>query len=219
MMLELYNLSGAYTKGHWIVNDISLKLQSGERIAILGRNGAGKSTFIKAIMSLLPVKKGKVLIDGFDISGVQVSDLINKGIGYFPQGGVVFPHLSIDENMKIARGKREIRDRENINDRIRGSLPVFHTRHGAVTKAGDLSGGERTQLALAMVLINNPGLLLLDEPFAGISPNIIRMISDILIQFYNDNPYTMILIGQNEKLAASLTDRSFILRNGGLDSI
>jgi ABC-type branched-subunit amino acid transport system ATPase component len=212
MMLVLKNISAAYVKDNLILEDLSMTLQEGERVAILGRNGAGKSTLAKSIMGMVPHRRGKVICCGSDISNLPVHQMSRRGIGYFHQGGQVFPQMTLEENLRFARYSARARQGFD-NNQLGKYLPVISDRQFQKMKAGDLSGGERTQLALAMVIANKPDLLILDEPFAGISPGITESIIGFLQNRQIDWNYTLMLIEQNQYLAQRLCKNLFVLKN------
>ena len=211
-MLELKNISAAYVKDNLILKDLSMALQEGERVAVLGRNGAGKSTLAKSIIGMVPYRWGEVLFCGSDISNLPVHQMTSLGIGYFHQGGQLFPQMTVEENLRFARYRKKV-NRAPDDDLIGKYLPVISEKHFQKMKAGDLSGGERTQLALAMVMANKPDLLILDEPFAGVSPGITESVIGFLQKKQIDWNYTLILIEQNQYLAQRLCNSLFVLKD------
>jgi len=209
-MLELKNISASYRRDYLILEQISLTVEKGRKTAILGRNGAGKSTLVKSIMGLMPYCEGDILLRGDSIKNLQVHQLLKKGIGYFHQGGQVFPQMTVEENIRFAQFKQP---GPGLSvDLVREHFPILKATRIQSMKAGDLSGGERTQLALAMVVINKPDLLILDEPFAGVSPKNTESILQFLKTIESDWNYTLLLVEQNQYLARGLCDEVFVLR-------
>lgn len=216
-MLTLTNISAAYRKDNLILEKLNLSIAKGQRTAVLGRNGAGKSTLVKSIMGLVPIRSGDILFEGRKINDVPVYHLVKLGIGYFHQGGQVFPQMSIEENLRFASFKNPEVKKSTL-EAMKHYFPVLNSPKVKSLKAGDLSGGERTQLALAMVFLNKPKLLILDEPFAGISPKN----ADLIFQFMQDSAdewnYTLLLIEQNQYLAKRLCNEVFVLKQRQLIS-
>jgi len=209
-MLELRNISASYRQDNMILDQLSLTVEMGKKTAILGRNGAGKSTLVKSIMGLMPYCEGDILLRGDSVKNFQVHQLIKMGIGYFHQGGQVFPQMTVEENIRFAQFKKQ--GPGLSAELIREHFPVLKETRIQTMKAGDLSGGERTQLALAMVMINKPDLLILDEPFAGVSPKNTESILQFLKTKDSDWNYTLLLVEQNQYLARDLCDELFLLR-------
>ena len=212
-MLKISTLSAAYRKDYPIIENISLNVKKGERIAITGRNGAGKSTFAKAIMKLTPFVSGGLFYKQTDLMRLEVHQYVDQGIGYFAQDGLVFPNLSVKENLEVAlRGS----DKDLLQQKIDKFSRLFiniDEQNFLKQKAGNLSGGERNMLALSMVMCSNPSLLILDEPFAGISPNNVKMISSFLDECIKESSCSMILIDQNQKVIEELCDKVYILKD------
>ncbi len=217
-MLKISGFTAGYRKDYPIIQDVNLSLEKAERIAITGRNGAGKSTFAKAIMKLTPFVSGEITYNDVDIIQLPAYQYVKQGIAYFIQDGVVFPNLSVKENLEIAVKGSNANSLQNIIDRL-SSLIINVDQHNFLKqKGGNLSGGERNLLALSMVLVSRPSLLLLDEPFAGISPNNIKMITEFLNDYINDTSCSLILIDQNQNVMEELCTRVLILRDKKLVS-
>jgi len=210
-MLELQNISAAYRKDYLILDQVSINIEQGKKTAILGRNGVGKSTLAKSIMGLVPYRTGEILLKGISINGLRVHQLIRHGMGYFHQGGQVFPQMSVEENLRFARFKNPGAQGLDMT-LMKDHFSILNDPRIYRMKAGDLSGGERTQLALAMVLINKPELLILDEPFAGVSPTNTESIIQFMQKIDSDWPFTLLLIEQNQYLAQRLCDDVFVLK-------
>lgn len=205
MILELKNIKGGYRKGIDILKGIDLRINKGEIVAVIGKNGTGKSTLAKAIFNILPYRQGNILFDNKDISRLQPKELIAMGMVYFMQGGRVFSELTVEENILLATGKKDANHH----------LDLFpHLQKHWHDEAGLLSGGERHQLALAMVLVKQPRLLILDEPSAGLSPVATKELYHILNRIKEQTNLTIILIEQNIGQAVDFSERLLILEQG-----
>jgi len=181
-MPALLQLSAVETdiSGSRILRGVSLEVNSGEVVALMGRNGVGKTTTLKSITGLLPVRAGEIRFDGVVLGGMNPDARARAGIGYVPQGRDIFPHLTIDENLRVGlvvhrRGKAS--DEEGL-ERVFALFPVL--KEMRTRKGGVLSGGQQQQLAIARALLTKPKLLILDEPTEGIQPSIIEHIGDTL---------------------------------------
>lgn len=208
MILQLENITGAYTKNTPILKGLHLTLNQGEVLAVIGQNGTGKSTLAKAIINILPYRTGKISYNNNDISKLNTKQLNELGIVYFMQGGRIFPNLSVKENLSFANLKNH-----NFN------LDLFPTlKKHWLNPAGLLSGGERHQLALAMALIKKPTLLILDEPSAGLSPVATQNLYYILEQVKKTN-ISILLIEQNVNNAISFSDKVAVMQQGVIANI
>jgi len=218
MKLELQNITGGYLRGQDIIRGVNLNVSPGESVSIIGQNGAGKSTIAKVILGMLPYFSGKVIFNDIDISKKNTSEIIKSGIGYFMQGGEVFPHLSAYENLVMAGNELK---RKEIEERI-AELSVYFTflqSEDLTKEAGNLSGGLRHQLALAMVLIRNPKFLILDEPSAGLSPVLMNEMYVILNNLWQDRQLGIILIEQNVSRAIEFSERVILMKNGEIEKL
>lgn len=194
-----------------VVRDVRVEVQSGEIVALIGRNGVGKSTFIKTIMGLLKSNKGSVIFNKTDITHKDTYERARMGIAYVPQGHGVFPKLTVEENLKMG---------ELINSKNKSQNYDFMFHHFPILKerlsqrAGTLSGGEQAQLAIGRALVGNPELLILDEPSEGIQPNIIQMIGKILFEINHDLGLTVLLVEQHIGLIQHVADRCYAMDKG-----
>lgn len=172
-MLELKDVTAGYYPGQPVLRNFNLILEAGEKVAILGQNGAGKSTVGKVIMGLVPYVNGSVRFNDKNLLKMRTEDRIQCGIAYFMQGGRVFPQMTVGNNMKAATLHLSENERREQLDWAKEQFPLLKNKNRIGLQAGNLSGGERHQLALAMVLCGVPGLKLLiaDEPNAGVAPN------------------------------------------------
>jgi neutral amino acid transport system ATP-binding protein len=193
-----------------ILHGVSLMVDEGEIVSVIGPNGAGKSTLLKSVFGLLKLRKGKLLLDGNEATGLQPQKMVRKGVSYVPQSENVFPSLTILENLEMGAfiGGNNFKQRlEEVYD----LFPILAERPHA--KAGKLSGGQRQMLALARALMLQPRLLLLDEPTASLSP---RMVGDILtkIRDINEKGVAILIVEQNAREALNLCHRGYVLVMG-----
>lgn len=216
-MLKINDLTAGYRKDYPIIDSLSLSLRRGERLAITGRNGAGKSTFANALMKFVPFITGDVIYNDVKLLHIPTSEYKNKGVGYFIQDGVVFPNLNVLENLQIAMKTRSNEMLEPIIEKLGRFNINMKTGNFLKQKAGNLSGGERNLLALLMVMSSKPSLMILDEPFAGISPNNISMLGNIMKDYISRDKCSMILIDQNRSVLEELCDKTYILKNKTLN--
>jgi urea transport system ATP-binding protein len=177
----------------------------------MGRNGVGKTTLLNAAMGLLPVREGRVLLDGQDVTTLPTHARARAGIGYVPQGHQVFPHLSARENLLVVHERDRRRDATAIDE----ALDVFPALRGLLERpAGLLSGGQAKQLAIARALVSRPRLLLLDEPTEGIQPSIIHEIEDAIAELHRGTGISILLVEQYVEFALRLAER-FAVMDGG----
>jgi len=182
----------------------------GEVTALLGRNGVGKTTLLKCLTGLLPIRSGRILLDGQDISNLAPHRRARLGLGYVPQGREIFPRLSVEENLRIAMAASG--NDGAIPDWVFDTFPIIKTflrRRG-----GDLSGGQQQQLAIARALVTKPRLLILDEPTEGIQPNVIQMIEQVIAGLAERKEMAILLVEQYYDFARSLADHYAVLQRG-----
>lgn len=210
MMLDVRGLRAGYGRIP-ILNGVSFSVNEGEFIGILGHNGMGKTTLLKALMGFLPATSGRVMFGHDDITAVEPYRRARLGIGYVPQGRDIFPGLTVYENMRMGCGTREGAEA----DIIATQLEEFPRLKGLLDRRGGaLSGGEQQLLAIARCLCGNPRLILLDEPTEGIQPSIIDEIVETLQRLRARSRLTMILVEQNLDFIASLSQRILIIQKG-----
>ena len=207
MILELKDIKGGYTKNVDILRGVSLSIEEGEALGIIGLNGSGKSTLGKSIMNMLPHQSGTIILDGEDISELSTSEIASRGISIMHQGGKVFDSLTVDENLSLA-GK--------MSSEFQMLIPLLQEGIGR-RMADRLSGGQRHQLALAMALLNRPRLVILDEPSAGLSPKAVDDMYSILSTVKKELGISIILIEQNISKAISFCDRSLLIAQGQIE--
>jgi len=202
-------MTGGYG-GPDIITSCTVNVNRGEIVAILGPNGAGKSTAMKAMLGLLNLKSGKVIIDGKDISNLTPQDRVKEGIAFVPQTKNVFTGLSVQENLEMGAYLREERF-EKIIDEIYELFPILKEKKSQLV--GELSGGQRQQVALGRALMIKPSVLMLDEPTAGVSPIVMDELFDHILKVKKTN-VAIIMVEQNAKQALSIADRGYVLVTG-----
>ena len=208
-LLEIDDLRAGYGD-HEILRGVGLRVEAGEIVAIIGPNGAGKSTLLKTIAGLLPPRSGDVRFDGTPIGGRAPDAIIRRGLCYVPQESNVFPGLSVEENLLIGGWAASSRRAERARAVVE-LFPVLGERRRQ--RAGSLSGGERQMLAIAMALMVEPTLLLLDEPSAGLAPSLQRLIFD-RIREINGRGVAIVLVEQNARESLQLCRRGYVLVMG-----
>ena len=208
--LNIEHIDAFYGDSH-VLHGVSLSLKEGQVLALLGRNGAGKTTCISSIMGLVAPRNGTISLFGETISGLPPEAISRTGVGLVPQGRRIFPSLTVKENLVIAR-QRESDDPKSWNlERIFGLFPRLEERQQQL--AGSLSGGEQQMLALGRALMGNPRVLLLDEPSEGLAPLIVAEVGRT-IALLKQEGQSIILVEQNSNLALSLADDVMILNTG-----
>lgn len=209
-MLNVTDLCAGYGQSE-ALHGISFTVGRSETVAIMGRNGMGKTTLFKSLIGMLPVKSGKIEVNGQDVSRDESYRRVSKGIAYVPQGRMIFPTLSVEEN--IQTGLENAKNRR-IPEDIYALFPVlFDMRR---RKGGNLSGGQQQQLAIARALVTNPKVLLLDEPTEGIQPSIIKDIAKALNEIRRMRELTIVVSEQVLTFAMAVADRLFVIESGRL---
>ena len=219
-MLEIRGLDAAYGESQ-ILWQVSLDVPVGTVVCLMGRNGVGKTTLLRAIMGLLPARAGRIAFDGVELTGRRPEERVVAGIGYVPQGREIFPNLTVRENLRIGLlGRRSSRRRavSGLPDDVDGVLDLFPKLKSLLgRKGGVLSGGEQQQLAIARVLLASPKLLLLDEPTEGIQPSVILQIEDA-IERIKGQGISVLLVEQYLEFAWRLASSYAIMRKGTIVS-
>ncbi|MFK7816721.1 MAG: urea ABC transporter ATP-binding subunit UrtE [Gammaproteobacteria bacterium] len=211
-MLEIKSVNAFYGNSR-AVNDVSLNVQSGEFLSILGRNGVGKTSLMRAVIGLMDRITGSIKLDGVEINNKKTHERAIAGIGYVPQGRGILPKFTVRENLQVGTfATSKDKKSTEINEWVFELFPIlkeFLNRPG-----GDLSGGQQQQLAIARALLTEPKVMLLDEPTEGIQPNIVEKIEEILIDLNSKHGMTLILVEQNVDFARRASQKFAILENG-----
>ena len=207
---EGVKMTGGYGNGPDIISSCSVNVNQGEIVSILGPNGAGKSTAMKAMLGLLNLKSGKVVINGKDISHLNPQDRVRQGIAFVPQTKNVFSGLSVEENLEMGAFLRD-ESLQKIIDEIYELFPILKEKKSQLV--GELSGGQRQQVALGRALMIKPSVLMLDEPTAGVSPIVMDELFDHIIKVKKTN-VAILMVEQNAKQALSISDRGYVLVTG-----
>jgi len=203
-------MTAGYGNGPDIINSCSINVNRGEIVAILGPNGAGKSTAMKAMLGLLNLKSGSILIDEKNISGLSPQDRVKHGISFVPQTKNVFAGLTVRENLEIGAFLRDD-ELDKVIDEIYELFPILKEKKSQIV--GELSGGQRQQVALGRALMIKPSVLMLDEPTAGVSPIVMDELFQHIIKVKETN-VAIIMVEQNAKQALSISDRGYVLVTG-----
>ena len=212
-LLKINNLWGGYQEGVDILRGISMEVQQGEAVGIIGLNGSGKSTFGKAIMNMIPIRRGQIIFEGEDITSLSTSELSHRGISIMQQGGKVFRNLSVWENLQLASNNSQL---STLNSQLSEVVPLLQRPKKELQHlmADKLSGGQKHQLSLAMTLATSPKFVILDEPSAGLSPKSIDEMYKILQAIINDLNITIILIEQNIAKVVKFCEKKIIFSQG-----
>lgn len=209
-MLEVKAINQFYGGSH-ILRNMQLTVPTGSCTCLMGRNGVGKTTLLKAIMGLVAVRSGRIHFAGQTLDGAPPYYRARLGIGYVPQGREIFPQLSVEENLQVGLGARRDKLKE-IPERIFRLFPVLKDMRRR--RGGDLSGGQQQQLAIGRALAINPSLLILDEPTEGIQPNIVQEIGDIILRLNREEGLTVLLVEQKLPFARRVAQHFCIMEKG-----
>jgi branched-chain amino acid transport system ATP-binding protein len=207
MLLELDGVNAYYDKSH-VLQDVSLEVNQGEVVGLLGRNGSGRSTTCKTIMGLVQARTGAVRFKGKDITNNSPFSVAKSGIAFVPEDRRIFPNLTVGENLRLAAlsGRKGVWTEKRIYE----YFAVLGERRD---KPAKLSGGEQQMLAIARALIANPEIILLDEPMEGLAPLIARNVEEVVRNIRSEG-HTVLLVEQNAQVAMGLSDRAYVLSNG-----
>ncbi len=207
-MIEIENLQVSYGQSE-VIHGLNFKAEKNETLAIMGRNGMGKTTLFKSLMGILPSKATKAAIDGVSVQGDESYMRVNKGLAYVPQGRMIFPAMTVQENIETGLSKSEAGE---IPEDIYALFPVLFDMRKR--KGGNLSGGQQQQLAIARALVTNPKVLLLDEPTEGIQPSIIKDIAKVLNEIRKMREITIIVSEQVLSFTMEVADRIIVIDKG-----
>ncbi len=211
-LLELNAINTFYGRSH-ILFDVSLSVEKGEVVSLLGRNGAGKSTTFRSIIGLTPPQSGEVIFRGERVSGLRAFRICRKGIGFVPEDRRCFPDLTVHENLEVAsRREKEVANPWTI-ERINVLFPRLKEREKNL--GSQLSGGEQQMLTIARTLMTNPEVLLLDEPSEGLAPLVVSLLADMILQIRKEG-VTVLLAEQNLHFCAKVADRGYVIDKGSM---
>jgi urea transport system ATP-binding protein len=220
-MIEIAGLNQFYHESHTL-RDVTLSIPSGLITCLMGRNGVGKTTLLDCIMGLLPVRSGTINYNGVALEGCTAEYRPRHGVGYVPQGRMIFPQLTVAENLAIGLPASQPRQRR-VPDSIYELFPVLRAMAGR--RGGDLSGGQQQQLAIGRALVLNPEVLILDEPCEGIQPNVVAQIGEVILHLNKTMNLTVLLVEQKLPFARrvadnfAIMDRGAIAANGSMDDL
>jgi branched-chain amino acid transport system ATP-binding protein len=210
-MLEIKDLHTYYGNIH-ALKGISLKVEQGEIVTLIGSNGAGKTTTLRTIQGLLRPRQGKILFEGGSLDSLSAQAIVRLGISQSPEGRLIFPRMTVQENLEMGAFSR--RDSLGIKSDMEKALHLFpRLRERINQKGGTLSGGEQQMLAIARAMMSRPRLLLLDEPSMGLAPMLVTQIFSI-IRDINEQGTTVLLVEQNARMALSVANRGYVLQTG-----
>ncbi len=221
-LLRVHNLEVTYHRKLVAIRNVSLVVPAGAVVGVIGINGAGKTTLLRAISGFLPgedaqITEGDIVYQGRSIKGLQPHETCSLGITLVPERDKVFPTLTVAENLAIARWRGDSNDgkgRRSIIDRVFEWFPVLAKRRGQL--AGYLSGGERQMLAIAMALLNNPSLLLVDEMSLGLAPSVLASLEERLRAIKEELGLTVLLVDQFASIVIRMSDHCYVMENGGI---
>jgi len=204
-LLEIVGVTAGYSRT-MVLFDVDVSIPVGGGAAIMGHNGAGKTTLLRVAVGLIPVKSGKVLLDGEDITKMAPNKRVKRGLGYVPQGQLCFPQMTTLENLQLV---------STVRSEIDEVLDTFPVLTDLLSRpAGLLSGGQRQQLSIARTLLTKPRLLILDEPTEGIQPNVVADIEQVIADLSTRGDLTVLLVEQHVGFALRSTDRYYVLESG-----
>src|ERR1700730_11313502 len=208
-LISTTDLRSGYATGN-VLQGVSIEVNPGEVVGVLGRNGVGKSTLMRTLIGLLPVRGGSIMFRGADVSRLPANRRAALGIGYVPQGRDVFPRMSVRDNIRM--GTFVNPSRRFDPDKVYGYFPFLKDR--ARQSAGTLSGGQQEMLAIARALVSGPDLLLLDEPSDGVQPSIVHEIGDFIVHLVEQRPLGVLIVEQNIELMQRAAQRANVVDKG-----
>ncbi len=208
-MFNIAGLVSGYGQSK-VIHGVDLAVASGEIVAVMGRNGMGKTTLFKTMMGMLPTMQGSISLDGKALERLESHQRVRSGVAYVPQGRMIFPTLTVEENIRTGMRGRALRN--TIPEDIYALFPVLHEMRGR--RGGDLSGGQQQQLAIARALVTNPRVLLLDEPTEGIQPSIIKDIARSLLEIRKLRSLAIVVSEQVLSFTMQIADRLIVIDKG-----
>ncbi len=208
-MFNIAGLVSGYGQSK-VIHGVDLAVAPGEIVAVMGRNGMGKTTLFKTMMGMLPTMQGSISLDGKALERLESHQRVRSGVAYVPQGRMIFPTLTVEENIRTGMRGRALRN--TIPEDIYALFPVLHEMRGR--RGGDLSGGQQQQLAIARALVTNPRVLLLDEPTEGIQPSIIKDIARSLLEIRKLRSLAIVVSEQVLSFTVQIADRLIVIDKG-----
>lgn len=209
-LLDVQDLRAGYGSGD-ILQGVALHIDAGEIVATIGRNGVGKSTLMKTLIGILPVRTGAIQLRGEPVTRLSADQRAARGVGYVPQGREIFPELTVEENLMVGETINRAKERPRY-DLVYEYFPILRDRRRQL--AGTFSGGQQQMLAIGRALVGRPDLLLLDEPSVGIQPNVIQEIGRALLRLNQEEGLTILLVEQNTGLIAHVARRGYAMDKG-----
>lgn len=210
-MLEITGLDGFYGNSH-VLQQVSVEVPDGGFVSVLGRNGVGKTTLMRAILGLLDRTAGSIRLEGEEMTGMATHMRARAGIGYVPQGRGILPSFSVMENLRVGGFARGPGDRQDLEDIVFDLFPALKEHIGRA--GGNLSGGQQQQLAIARALLTDPKIILLDEPAEGIQPNIVEQIEESIVALNRKHGITIVLVEQDVEFARRASNTFVIMEKG-----
>ncbi len=216
-MLQLNSINVYYGESH-ILRDVSFTIEAGQVACLMGRNGVGKTTTLKAVMGLLPVRSGEIVMDGLDITKGATDRRARKGLAYVPQGREIIPHLTVRENLQLGFWAQVTKSDKTAEKAAFDEVYQLFPKLAQILErpGGVLSGGEQQQLAIGRAILSAPKVLLLDEPTEGIQPSVVDQIEDVIIGFKKSRRFAILLVEQGLHFAARLADAYVIMAKGAV---
>ena len=210
MLLRASDIHAGYGAGD-VLQGVGVEVDAGEIVGVVGRNGVGKSTLMRCLIGLLPIRSGKVALSGADVTAEPADRRARRGIGYVPQGREIFAHMTVLDNLRMGRLINSAKSALDF-DQVFGHFPFLEER--LTQRAGTLSGGQQEMLAIARALIGGPDLILLDEPSDGVQPSIVQEIGEFLLRLVKENPIGVLIVEQNIDLLQTVTSRAYAMDKG-----
>jgi urea ABC transporter ATP-binding protein UrtE len=209
-LLAANDLRAGYGAGD-VLQGVSIEVQPGEIVGVIGRNGVGKSTLMKTLIGLLPVRHGRIALRDADVTSETADRRARRGIGYVPQGREIFPHMTVRDNLRMGRLVNAARGNLDYEE-LFGYFPFLRERQHQ--RGGTLSGGQQEMLAIARALVGAPDLVLLDEPSDGVQPSIVQEIGDFLLRLVQRRPIGVLIVEQNIDLMQTVVGRAYVMDKG-----